>query len=36
MTISEFYAKGGKTKAPDLIKGIQNILGVDDNQMAEL
>lgn len=30
------FAKGGKTKGTDIIKGIQKILGVDDNQMAEL
>lgn len=30
------FAKGGKTKGADIIKGIQKILGVDDNQMAEL
>ena len=30
------FAKGGKTKGSKIIKGIQTILGVDDNQMAEL
>lgn len=36
MTIIEFFAKGGKTKDVDLIKGIQKLLGVDDIQMQEL
>ena len=36
MTITEFFAKGGKTKDVDLIKGLQKILGVDETQMQEL
>lgn len=36
MNYLQMFAKGGKTKGTDIIKGIQKILGVDDNQMAEL
>ena len=36
MNIIEFFAKGGKTTDYDILTGIQNILGVDDNQMNEL
>lgn len=36
MNYINFFAKGGKTKGSDIIKGIQNILGVDDEQMAQL
>lgn len=31
-----YFAKGGKTKGQDMIKGIQSVLGVDDQQMAQL
>lgn len=36
MNYLDYFAKGGKTKNTNIIKGIQNILGVDEDQMSEL